>query len=93
MILELFNVMDGNMLKEGNVLSWNVWFTAPELVNQTEWQNHADCWRHSIDVDNMSPDGPGGIKRYYNGSHFKPSKELHKEEEALVGAFIEKYIT
>ena len=86
--LDVFNVATGNMLKEGNILSWNVWFTAPELVNQTEWQNHAECWRDSIDVDNTSPDGPGSIKRYYNGTSFEPLEE----EEQRVCAFIEKHI-
>ena len=92
LIFNLFNMGTGNMLKEGNILTWNVWFTAPELVNQTEWQNHADCWRHSIDVDNTSPDGPGSIKRYYNGSPFKPLEELLKEELKKVLAFVEKHI-
>ena len=91
MILELFNVMTGNMLKEGNVLSWNVWFTAPELVNQTEWQNHADCWRHSIDVDHMSPDGPAGPKTYFDGSPFKPLEAFLKEEERKVEEFLKKH--
>ena len=79
LIFDLFNMATGNMLKEGNILTWNVWFTAPELVNQTEWQNHAECWRDSIDVDNMSPGGPRSDKRYYNGTLFKPLKELEKE--------------
>ena len=91
LILDLFNAAMGNMLKEGNTLTWNIWFTAPELVNQTEWQNHADCWRHSIDVDNMSPDGPGGSQRYYDGSPFKPVKFFLKEELPKVLAFIAKH--
>ena len=91
LILDLFNVATVNMLKEGHVLSWNLWFTAPELVNQTEWKNHAECWRDSIDVDNTSPDGPGTIKRYYDGSPFKSLKEFEKEEEKLVVAFLKKH--
>ena len=92
LILYAFNVATGNMLKEGNNLTWSVWFTAPELVNQTEWQNHAECWRHSIDVDNTSPDGNGSIKRYYDGSPFNPFEELLKEELQKVCAFMEKHI-
>ena len=91
LIFNLFNMGTGNMLKEGNILTWNVWFTAPELVNQTEWKNHAECWRDSIDVDNTSPDGPGTIKRYYDGSPFKSLKEFEKEEEKLVVAFLKKH--
>ena len=91
LIWDVFNMGTGNMLKEGNILTWNVWFTAPDLVNQTEWQNHAECWRDSIDVDNTSPDGPGSIKRYYDGSPFKLLKELEKEEEKKVLAFLEKH--
>ena len=87
LILDVFNVATGNMLKEGNTLTWNLWFTAPELVNQTEWQNHAECWRDSIDVDNMSPGGPRSDKRYYNGTLFKPLKELEKE----VHVFLKKH--
>ena len=83
LIVDVFNMATGNMLKEGNILTWNVWFTAPELVNQTEWKNHAECWRDSIDVDHRSPNGPGSNKRYYDGSPFKPLKEFQKEEEKL----------
>ena len=92
LVLYVFNVATGNMLKEGNILTWNVWFTAPDLVNQTEWQHHADCWRHSIDVDNMSPDGPGTIARYYNGSSFNPLEKLLNEEVKKVEKFIENHI-
>ena len=91
LIFDLFNMAMGNMLKEGNILTWNVWFTAPELVNQTEWKNHAECWRDSIDVDHRSPNGPGSNKRYYDGSPFKPLKEFQKEEEKMVVAFLEKH--
>ena len=92
LFMDLFNVASGNMLKEGNILTWNTWFTAPELVNQTEWQNHADCWRYSIEVDNVSPTGPGSIKRYYNGSSFNPKEELVNEELTKFYAFVEKHI-
>lgn len=93
LILNLFNLASGNMLKKDNILTWNVWFTAPELVDQEEWKNHAKFWRHSIDVDNTSPDGPGSIARYYDGTPFKPLKELLIEELPEVLAFIDKHIT
>ena len=79
-VLKVFNTASGNMLKEGNILSWNVWFTAPELVDQEEWRNHAIKWRDSIDADHGSPEGPGGDAHYFDGKPFKPLKELFDEE-------------
>lgn len=70
-IVDLFNINSGNMLKENNVLTWNVWFTAPEKVDQTEWQEHAKKWRTSIDVDHADPNGPGTVPRYFDGTVFK----------------------
>ena len=92
LVLNLFNMASGNMLQKDNILTWNVWFTAPELVDQEEWKNHADFWRHSIDVDNMSPDGPGSVARYYDGTPFNPMKELLIEELPEILAFIKKHI-
>jgi hypothetical protein len=80
------------MLKKGNTLTWNVWFTAPELVNQQEWQDHAEKWRDSIDVDNCSPEGPGTIARHFDGSPFKPLKELVDNELPQILAFMAKYM-
>ena len=71
-IMEIFNLVKGNILKENNVLAWNVWFTAPELVDQKEWADHAEKWRKSIDADHGSPDGNGTIPRYFDGTPFKP---------------------
>ena len=48
LILDIFNTASGNMLSEGNILYWNVWFTAPEEVKQKEWKKHAELWRKSI---------------------------------------------
>lgn len=73
-ILDLFNLNAGNMLAENNVLTWNVWFTAPEVVDKQEWRDHADEWRQSIDVNHDSPGGPGTIPRYFDGTPFKTSK-------------------
>ncbi|NNF36631.1 MAG: hypothetical protein HKN68_21190, partial [Saprospiraceae bacterium] len=91
LVLDIFNIASGNMLKDGNVLTWNVWFTAPELVDKDEWQNHANKWRDSIDVDNCSPDGPGTIARHYDGTPFKPLEELLMEELPRILAYIEKH--
>lgn len=90
MIMDVFNAGSGNMLKDGNVLTWNVWFIAPQLVDTTEWQNHADKWRASIDADHGSPLGPGTDPRYFNGDPFKPLKSLAEELEEKVIAFAEE---
>jgi hypothetical protein len=72
-IVDLLNVEAGNMLKEDNVLTWNVWFTAPEKVNEQEWRYHADKWRQSIDAQYDSPGGPGTIPRYFDGTPLETS--------------------
>lgn len=92
MVLDIFNLAAGNMLKEGNVLTWNVWFTAPELVDQQEWAEHAEKWRLSINSDHGSPDGPGTVPRYLDGTPFKPLKELAEEELPKILAFLEKHL-
>lgn len=73
-LVDLLNVNAGNMLKENNVLTWNVWFTAPEKVDPLEWKGHADKWRQSIDARHDSPGGPGTIPRYFDGTPLKTSK-------------------
>lgn len=71
LIMDVFNLGSGNMLQKNNILTWNVWFTEPTLVDQEEWANHAHKWRESIDADHGSPEGPGTIARYYDGTPFK----------------------
>jgi hypothetical protein len=88
-ILDIFNIAAGNMLKEGNTLTWNVWFTAPELVDTKEWEDHAEKWRESINADHGSPDGPGTVARYFDGSPFLPLKELIENELPNILNFIE----
>lgn len=90
LVLDAFNTAAGNMLQKGNVLTWNVWFTAPELVDQEEWENHAIKWRESIDVDNASPDGPGTVARYFDGTPFQPLKKLLIDELPGIIAFIKE---
>lgn len=92
LILDIFNVASGNMLKEGNTLTWNVWFTAPELVDTDEWQDHADKWRESIDADHGSPEGPGTDARFFDGTLFTPLKELAEEAIGKILSFITKRI-
>ncbi len=80
LIMDIFNLASGNMLQNGNVLTWNVWFTAPDHVDQQEWADHAEKWRQSIDADHGSPEGEGRIARYYDGSPFKAGKALISRE-------------
>jgi hypothetical protein len=88
-IMDIFNIASGNMLKNGNILTWNVWFTAPELVNQEEWAAHAEFWRLSIDADHGSPDGNGTVARHFDGTPFQPIRELLEEELPRIIEYIE----
>lgn len=72
LVMNVFNLTSGNMLKAGNVLTWNVWFTAPCYVNRVEWATHAERWRRSIEADHGSPDGEGTTAKYFDGTPFKP---------------------
>lgn len=92
MVLDVFNTAAGNMLKEENILSWNVWFTAPETVDQKEWEDHAEYWRTSIDADYGSPDGEGTDARYFDGTPFEPMKDLLKKELPRIVKFIKDYL-
>ena len=88
LVMDIFNTSSGNLLQQGNVLTWNVWFTDPALVDRQEWRNHAEKWRESIDADHGSPDGPGTAPRYFNGDPFKPGEELGEEGADLLAAEI-----
>ena len=92
LVLDVFNTASGNMLKDGNILSWNVWFTAPEHVDQEEWREHTEKWRKSIDADHGSPEGDGTDARYFDGTPFKPLKELLIEELPKIIRFIKDHI-
>ncbi|HLI77085.1 MAG TPA: hypothetical protein VKV02_09075 [Acidobacteriaceae bacterium] len=91
MVMDIFNLSSGNILLQGNVLSWNVWFDAPSLVDQTEWKNHAEKWRLSIDTDHGSPDGDGTQPRYYGGTYFTPIKGLLQAEWDKITAWLESH--
>jgi hypothetical protein len=80
LVMDVFNMASGNMLQPGNLLSWNVWFTAPKLVDQEEWRTHAERWRKSIDEGHGSPDGPGTIARYFDGTPFSPVEKLIEDK-------------
>ena len=84
-VLDLFNIGSGNMLQEGNVLTWDVWFTPPELVDTEEWATHAERWRKSIDADHGSPEGSvSSPARYANGQRFEPIENVEEEMKDLL---------
>ncbi len=92
LVRDVFNTASGNMLKSGNILTWNVWFKAPRYVDQTEWAHHAAYWRASIDADHGSPTGPGTEARYFNGDPFRPIANLLDEEIEKVHTFISNHL-
>ena len=69
------------MLQKENVLSWNVWFTTPQLVDQDEWARHAWVLRESINADHGSPEGEGTSAKYFDGTPFKPDLDAVKKQE------------
>ncbi|SEW42941.1 hypothetical protein SAMN05428988_5435 [Chitinophaga sp. YR573] len=73
-VMELFNLGSGNLLQENNILIWNLWAGSPELVNQEEWADHANYWRHSIDVNHRPPEGEGTSITDINGAPFDVSE-------------------
>jgi hypothetical protein len=84
LVVDLFNIASGNMLRLGSTLSWNVWSSEPELVDQDEWENHAEVWRESFDVDHAIPGGNdyrGHETTFFDGKPFSPwgLKSLGKE--------------
>jgi len=84
-IIDVFNIGSGNMLQAGNVLSWNLWFTPPQLVSEALWRSHAERWRKSIDAEHGSPTGSvSSPARYENGTLFKPRKDVVAEIDDIV---------
>ena len=75
-VLDLFNRASGNMLQLNNVLTWNVWFTEPQLVNTEEWRTHAERWRESIDADHGPNSSPARLR---DGSLFQPTLSYEDE--------------
>jgi hypothetical protein len=79
LVMDAFNVGSGNLLTPGNVLTWNVWFEEPTLVDRKEWQEHAEKWRESIDADHGAPTGPGTLPRYFDGAPFLAAEAVLEE--------------
>lgn len=91
MIMKIFNIATGNLLSEGNILTWNVWVDAPTIVDRAEWKAHAEKWRHSIDTGHGSPDGQGHPPRYFCGKAFNPVETALEEELKVIEAWLEKH--
>ncbi|RFS20506.1 hypothetical protein DVR12_18225 [Chitinophaga silvatica] len=91
LVLDLHNLCSGNMLQKDNILTWNVWFTEPSLVDQEEWKEHAELWRESIDVDHTSPTGEGRSARHFDGTPFQPIKELVDAKIKEIADWVEKH--
>ncbi len=89
MVMDIFNLVTGNLLSQGNVLTWNVWVDAPGPVDQAEWKAHAEKWRHSIDTGHGSPDGNATKPQYFDGTYFEP--EIEKELD-LIKAWLRKWL-
>jgi hypothetical protein len=92
MIMDIFNLASGNLLKPTNILTWNVWVDAPTLVDQAEWKAHAELWRQSIDTGHGSPDGPGTAPRYFDGTPFSPIDAVVEKELDLIRAWLKKHV-
>ena len=93
LFMDIFNLSTGNMLKAGNVLTWNVWFNHPQLVDRKEWAEHAEKWRKSIDADHGSPDGQRTPARFYDGAPFNAIEELVEEEISKIYHYIRKHLS
>lgn len=88
LLMEVLNLSSGNMLKEGNVLTWNVWLNQPELVDQDEWREHAEKWRKSIDVDHISPERGRSTARFHDGTPFDVADGVGDQEITKIHEFI-----
>jgi hypothetical protein len=82
-ILDLFNIASGNMLQAGNVLTWNLWFRDPKLVDTEAWKTHAERWRKSID-DETDHAHKSSHAKYADHSHFKPREDLFEEIQDII---------
>lgn len=91
-IMKAFNLASGNMLQQGNVLAWNLWFTDPALVSIAEWKNHAEFWRNSIDVHHCSPTGDGTSPRYFDGTYFNADENAIDEVVQEIISYIKSHL-
>lgn len=93
-LVKIFNMAMGNKLKNGNVLSWNLWMAPPEKVDREEWANHAEKWRHSIkSQQHVYPNGEQ-VHDYvfdYNGNKFSPATSLTQEIASVIHSYINRW--
>lgn len=90
MLIELFNLMSGNLVSEGQRVAWNVWTGDPEIVDTKEWEEHAEKWFHSLTVKHEYPEGDPGVARYADGTLFRPKFEI-ESAFGIIGKFVSKY--
>lgn len=93
LFLDIGNMSTGNMLKEGNVLTWNVWVNHPELVDRQEWGAHAEKWRTSIDTEHTSPERHRTPARLHDGSPFHAGDELVHDEVSKIYDFLRRQMS
>ena len=93
LLLDILNMSSGNMLKRGNVLTWNLWFNHPERVDREEWREHAEKWRKSIDVDHISPERQRSPARFYDGAQFHAVEEQLDTEISKIYDFINRQLS
>ncbi|MFN3256515.1 MAG: hypothetical protein ACE37B_12525 [Ilumatobacter sp.] len=90
LLLEILNTSGGNLLKAGNVLTWNIWVNHPEVVDQEKWRTHAEKWRLSIDVDHVSDARRRSPSRFADGTPFHVADEIVEWEVAQIMAYMRK---
>jgi hypothetical protein len=90
LVMDFFNLGSGNMLQQGNVLSWNVWLNSPSVVDRQEWKTHAERWRDSIDVEHEH--SAATIAKYIDGTHFDPKEAFIQEKIQEIIDWIEAHL-
>jgi hypothetical protein len=92
LLLDILNTYSGNMLAKGNILTWNLWLDRPQLVDQAEWREHAEKWRHSIDTGHGSPEGDQTPPRLADGTPFVYLKEAVDREVEQIYGFLRSHL-
>tara|TARA_Y100000768_G_scaffold365501_1_gene326846 strand:- start:9823 stop:10974 length:1152 start_codon:yes stop_codon:yes gene_type:complete len=55
LIIELASIQSSNFIVPNNIISWQVYFTHPELVNMNEYLKHVKELKHSIELTTNNP--------------------------------------
>jgi len=99
LLVDIGNLRFGNMMAAGKIIKWNIWLDQPEDVNRTEWQNHAEHWRDSLELDGVTPVELKGESNFQltDGSIVHPMNILLKHKVAteveLLCAWVRKHIS